>query len=211
MSKVSCLIMAMLVLFQTGAGAEAARAAAGAYPWRLPLQDQRGRAFDLADFAGRTTLLSFVFTHCPQACPVQTAQLARARSLLPARMRERAAFVSVSIDPERDSPERLAAFAEGLLAGTGAWSFGRTDDTAALDALTGRLGLKVDRRDGGSIDHKMTVFLLDAGGRIVQRYIGRLDEARLAREIAVADSLFGPPETLPAPAIADKHPLRKGE
>jgi protein SCO1/2 len=164
-----------------------------AYPWQLALEDADGASFSLADYEGKTLLLAFVFTHCPSACPMQTARMARVEEKLPADLKARSAFVSISIDPRRDTQDKLKEFARAHHAQSSHWRFGLTEDTGALEALLERLSVQVNRQVDGSIRHEMTVLLIDARGRIVQRYMGdSFDEARVASELGAVDRLFAP-------------------
>jgi protein SCO1 len=166
---------------------------ASAYPWQLELEDAEGASFSLAEYEGKTLLLAFVFTHCPSACPMQTARMARVEELLPADLKERSAFVSISIDPRRDTRDKLKQFARAHRAQSTHWRFGLTQDSGALEALLARLSVKVERQADDSIRHEMSVLLIDARGRVVQRYLGdSFDEARVARELAAVDRLFAP-------------------
>ena len=71
--------------------------------------DHTGRAVTEADFRGRPALLFFGFTHCPDVCPTELATMTAALDLLgPAG--ERVVPVFVSVDPERDTPARLADY-----------------------------------------------------------------------------------------------------
>jgi protein SCO1 len=108
----------------------------------VTLVDQAGRPASIAQLLppGETVIVNFVFTTCTTICPVMTATLARVQRQLcaadgPVRM------VSISIDPETDRPDRLAAYARRFHAGAG-WSFwtGTADDVravlAAFDVLS---------------------------------------------------------------------------
>ena len=72
----------------------------------LPLVDQRGRPFRWSELHGRTVLVIFGYTHCPDVCPTT---LAIAREVLRARPQE-AAVVFVTVDPGRDTPAALGRF-----------------------------------------------------------------------------------------------------
>ena len=75
--------------------------------WR----DQAGRERPIAALAGRTQLVAMVYTHCTAACPLVVENLKRIDARLPADRRGRVGVVLVSLDPARDTPERLAEFA----------------------------------------------------------------------------------------------------
>ena len=74
------------------------------------LQNQLGNAFSDRDLRGRVVVVDFIFTSCPDVCPLLTEQLRGVRQQLPTQ--QALSFVSFSVDPEHDSPERLRAFAK---------------------------------------------------------------------------------------------------
>lgn len=85
------------------------------------LIDQSGRTFDKASLTGKTHVVNFFFTSCPTSCPILTQKMRElVRRTDPS---EPIAFVSFSVDPERDTPERLRAFADGYQADLSRWSF----------------------------------------------------------------------------------------
>jgi protein SCO1 len=84
------------------------------------LVDQEGRAVSEDVFHGRVTILDFIFTNCPLQCPVMTGQMwEMSRDLADVPVR----FISISIDPERDTPERLREYAAAQGADTRRWDF----------------------------------------------------------------------------------------
>jgi protein SCO1/2 len=85
------------------------------------LRDQRGANVRAADLRGRVLIVDFIFTSCPDVCPLLTDQLAGLRSRLP----EAAplAYVSFSVDPEHDTPAKLKAFASAHGADHANWYF----------------------------------------------------------------------------------------
>jgi protein SCO1/2 len=123
---------------------------------------------------------------------MQTARLARVQALLPDSLKARTRFLSISIDPSRDSVAALAEYAETFKIDAGHWRLAATRDTAALARLMGSLGMTVKPGADGSADHEMAVLLIDASGGIAQRYKGDdFDEARLLREIGDVDRVLG--------------------
>ena len=77
----------------------------------LPLHDQSGRVRHLADFAGKVLVVSDAMTLCQETCPLDTAELVRtARAVDRAGEGGRVAFLSITVDPQRDTPRRLAAY-----------------------------------------------------------------------------------------------------
>jgi protein SCO1/2 len=92
----------------------------GAMP-AFELRDQRGATVRDADLRGRVLIADFVFTSCPDICPLLTDQLAGLQKKLP--QNAGLAFVSFSVDPEHDTPEKLKAFASAHGADHANWYF----------------------------------------------------------------------------------------
>lgn len=79
------------------------------------LTDTRGRPFDFrAETDGRITLLFFGYTFCPDICPVHMATLAAALDEVPPEVREQVVTVFVTVDPARDTPERLEGWLDAF-------------------------------------------------------------------------------------------------
>jgi len=71
----------------------------------------------------RVVLINFVFTRCQDACPMLVQKLIKVKQLLGEELSQTVYFVSISIDPERDTPEDMKAFAEKLKAQMKSWIF----------------------------------------------------------------------------------------
>ncbi len=135
------------------------------------LTDQAGRTVRLADFEGRTLLLDFIYTHCPGPCPILTATHAEVQAALAPELRERIHFVSISLDPERDTPAALSRYGERHRVDFANWSF-LTGARDALEAAWQGYGVSVGPGEGEEIAHLVASFLIDGKGRIRRRYLG---------------------------------------
>jgi protein SCO1/2 len=77
------------------------------------LTDQNGQAVSLADLRGKAVVLTFLYTSCPDVCPLTTVKFQRAiRQLGPDA--QRIAFVAVTVDPETDTPQRLQQYTRAM-------------------------------------------------------------------------------------------------
>lgn len=135
------------------------------------LLDPEGRAVRLSALRGRVVLLSFIYTSCSAACPLLTQRIVllqaslRTAGLFPSRV----AFLSVTVDPARDSGAALARYAKGFGADRGGWRFLRQAPErlrpvlAAYDEWTRHL-------PGGELDHPARIYLIDPLGRIREIY-----------------------------------------
>lgn len=74
------------------------------------LTDQNGQSVSLSDFRGKVVVFSFGFTHCPNICPATLSHFVAIREVLPEALRDQVQFLFISVDPERDTPERLKEY-----------------------------------------------------------------------------------------------------
>jgi protein SCO1/2 len=138
----------------------------------LRLRDSQDRTFDLGAEKGRTVLVYFGYTHCPDLCPTTLADVARARSMLAARQRGTVRFVFVSVDPERDTPPATQEFVQRFDS-----SFvGLAPSAAQLDSIKSAWGFTVERdsmpgmpgMQAGAygVSHPAGIFVIDREGRV---------------------------------------------
>jgi cytochrome oxidase Cu insertion factor (SCO1/SenC/PrrC family) len=136
----------------------------------------------LAWEAGEAALVSFVYLSCPDTCPTATATLAALDAELaerPALVR-RVRLVTVSFDPARDTPERMAALRHGL-APKGRWRFGTAASAEALAPVLDDFGQDAAPLEGDAerIAHVLKVFLVDGEGRVRNVYSAGFLDLRL--------------------------------
>jgi protein SCO1/2 len=91
---------------------------------------------------GKIVAIDLIYTNCQYACPLESARLARMQQLLGDRMGRDVFFISISIDPEHDTPAALKAYAAQYDAGPG-WIF-LTGKMTDIDLLSKKLGLWSD-------------------------------------------------------------------
>ncbi len=91
---------------------------------------------------GRIVAIDLIYTTCQYACPLESARLARMQQILGDRMGKDIFFISISIDPEHDTPAALKAYGEKYQAGPG-WIF-LTGKQSDIDMLSKKLGLWTD-------------------------------------------------------------------
>lgn len=133
------------------------------------LTDQDGQPYGSEQLRGRVWIASFLFTSCTQACPTLAAQLANVRGRL-ARHGDRAHVVSITVDPEHDTPARMREYAERF-GGTSQWTLltgaptdvRTTTERAFFQPTPSRTELEV--APGYDILHGTGVLLIDRDGR----------------------------------------------
>jgi protein SCO1/2 len=133
------------------------------------LVDQRGYTFGNAQLSGKVTIADFIFTSCPDVCPLLTDELVALRKQLP--QRAPLALVSFSVDPEHDTPERLQAFAKQHGANRPQWWFvtGPLDEIKAV--VTGGFKQAMDLQptaagEPRNVLHGTHFVLVDRAGHI---------------------------------------------
>lgn len=149
------------------------------------LTDQTGAAVSLSDFRGKPVALSFIFTTCPDICPLIASQMRAAYDLLPDDRRDKVVFLGVTVDPDRDTPEALQAFAARFeLDAVPGWH-GLSGARPELEAVWRSYGIgaveiaeEVNSHGSGSrevarIRHTDAVYLIDTDGK--QRAMLRAD------------------------------------
>jgi protein SCO1/2 len=159
---------------RSGVGDPLADAADPAAPFTFT--DQSGATLSLSDLRGKAVLLDFIFTHCPGPCPILTGVKAEVQRKLSPEAAARAHFVSITLDPARDTPEVLLAYATARKLDLTNWSF-LTGPPESIDATLRAYGVGRVPVPGGDIQHTVATFLIGPDGEIEQRYLGTGTEA----------------------------------
>jgi protein SCO1/2 len=152
------------------------------------LTDQAGAERTLASLRGKAVLLDFLYTSCPGPCPILTGTHVQVQKRIPEELADRVWFVSISLDPVRDTPTALRKYAQARGADLLNWSF-LTGAQEAISAILEAYGVGAVPGKDFEIDHLVVTFLIDGEGRIVERYLGLEHTAEdLARDLeAVAE------------------------
>lgn len=128
------------------------------------LTRESGETFDTAQLDGEIWVASFFFTSCPGFCLKQNQAIADLRTALGDRPIK---FVSITVDPEKDTPEELTRYAAHFQADPERWVF-LTGDMDEIRRIANETFLVTANRD----THTGRLFLIDRQGRIVDSYTG---------------------------------------
>lgn len=130
----------------------------------------------------RWALIFFGFTHCADICPATLSHISQVLDQL-GDTAEQLQPIFITLDPQRDTPEQLAAylsfFDERILGLTGT-----TEQIRQVADAWGVYSRRVPLNDTYMLDHSTTLFLLEPGGDLNQRFSGQMDSDSMAREIA---------------------------
>jgi protein SCO1/2 len=142
----------------------------------VALIDQSDRRRALSEWRGSLTLVTFIYTSCPLPtyCPLMDQNFATLQRAIveDPRLNGQVKLISVTFDPDTDTPKVLAAHAARLKADPDVWTF-LTGDRVTIHRFAGRFGVGVIRPEGAKdINHNLRTALIGRDGRIRQFYSG---------------------------------------
>ena len=158
------------------------------------LLDARGQSISLSALRGRTSLVFFGFTHCPDLCPTTLALLGQIRTLI----RPTPQIVFVSLDPERDTPSELARYLGTFNSETrlNPEFIGITGGLPDIKAMAGNFGVAFNKLPiaGGDymIDHSGTIFVLDGNAAIRAVFTPPFERDKIAVDLHNARAALAP-------------------
>ncbi|HEX5023378.1 MAG TPA: SCO family protein [Candidatus Binatia bacterium] len=135
------------------------------------LTDQDGKAFRFASARGKLVLVTFVFTSCPDVCPLFTANFAAIQRMLDDKNIKDYFLLTITTDPEHDSAAVLKDYGERLKARFEHWSF-LTGTRAELSKVWKIFGVNVTRTESGQVQHTSFTTLIDRQGKRRVDYYG---------------------------------------
>lgn len=135
------------------------------------LTSQDGAPVTLADFRGKVVAVTFIFTMCTTTCPVLTPMMSFVQDQLGADFGAKIAFVSITVDPERDTPDVLKEYAQAFGANFAGWSF-LTGTPSAIRDATRRYGVYASKSGNGDVDHTFLTSVVDRRGILRVQYLG---------------------------------------
>lgn len=150
--------------------------------------DQEGRTVTKADLLGKPWIVCFVFTHCAATCPMVTNSMRELQD----RLKEvDFRLITLTVDPERDTPEVLKGYGEARGADFSKWKFLGGEQRAIYKLIHGSFKMPVkemigkDRQPGFEFIHSNNIMLVDAEGVVRGKYDATKGEAMstLRREI----------------------------
>ena len=132
---------------------------------------QDGLPVSLRDFRGKVVAVAFIYASCTDTCPLLTDRMAQMQDKLGSAFGSRIAFVSITVDPERDTPEVLKQYAQNFGANLRGWAF-LTGDPTIVRAMARKYGVFVRKTAAGDVDHTFLTSLVDPNGVLRVQYLG---------------------------------------
>ena len=201
--------VAIAVLLTAGTFISLAPASAAtwgaSYFTNILLTTQDGKTVHFYDdlLKDKKVVINFIYTRCGDSCPLETARLAQVQRILGDRMGREIFFYSFSVDPVRDTPEELKAYAEKYHAGPG-WLF-LTGKKADIEIVRKKLGQAARTGENDITDHSTSLMI---GNTATGQWIrdSSLDNPQYLAVI-IRDWLSNWADSAPGKSYADKPPL----
>jgi len=134
-----------------------------ATPWganyfpNVPLITEEGKTVYFFEdlIKDKVVVINFIYTNCPDTCPLETAQLVRVQKIMGDRLGKDVFFYSITIDPKRDTPEVLKEYKKRFKA---KWTF-LTGKKSDIIQLRRKLGLYIEEIQDGSNNHNVSMII----------------------------------------------------
>jgi protein SCO1/2 len=147
------------------------------------LTSQDGAQISLADLRGKVVVVTFIFTLCTATCPVLTPMMSLVQGQLGSDFGNKVVFASITVDPERDTPEMLKLYAQMYGADVDGWTF-LTGPPAIIQDLTRHYGVFASKSVNGDIEHSFLTSIVDRRGILRVQYLGvRFDPEEFRRDL----------------------------
>ena len=148
------------------------------------LTDQLGRRFKWADTRGKIVVVNFIYTKCPDVCPLLSAKFAAMQRSLEEQKQTDYLLVSITTDPARDNSQTLKSYAALFKADERGWFF-LTGSKEALAKVWKGFGVTVRKAPDGEVQHTTLTTVIDRHGvRRVDYYGDKWQEKEVLKDMA---------------------------
>jgi protein SCO1/2 len=142
-----------------------------------------GGRLSLSDLRGKVVAVTFIYATCVDTCPLLTAKMAGMQKRLGPDFGSKVRFVSITVDPERDTPQVLAQYARNHGADPAGWAF-LTGTPAEIREVGRRYGIFAKKTERGDVDHTFLTSIVDQRGILRVQYLGvRFDPDEFLRDV----------------------------
>ena len=139
------------------------------------LLDADGGTLRLDDLRGQVIVLNFIYTTCPDVCPLHAERIAEVQAMVnQTPMRDQVRFISITTDPEADTPQALRDYgpAHGLDPANWVFATSGPERPVATRRLAERYGLRFVKADDGTQTHAVVTHVIDSEGRWRAKFHG---------------------------------------
>jgi protein SCO1 len=147
------------------------------------LTSAEGGRLALSDLRGKVVAVTFIYATCTDTCPLLTAKMAGMQKRLGPDFGPKVQFVSITVDPERDTPQILTQYARNHGANAAGWAF-LTGTPAEIRDVGRRYGIYARKTERGDVDHTFLTSIVDQSGTLRVQYLGiRFDPDEFLRDV----------------------------
>ncbi|MFN8237850.1 MAG: SCO family protein [Chitinophagales bacterium] len=132
---------------------------------------QDKKTLRLNDIKSTVIVAAMIFTNCQGACPRITADLQRIEKAIPADKLKDVTFLLISMDPERDTPAQLTAFAKEHQLDLKRWLLLTGSESDVLE-ISNVLNVRIKKNEDGTFDHSNIIHIINSKGNIVHQQVG---------------------------------------
>jgi protein SCO1 len=148
------------------------------------LRNYDGTSFNLGADRGKAVFVTFLYTHCPDVCPLIASNLHNAYAKMSAAQRHETAIVAVSVDPHGDTAANVRAFvAEHQLTGESKYLIGAVKPLARVWSAW-KVGSEEDASKPELINHSALIYGISAKGRLTTIYPANFAPEQVVHDVA---------------------------
>lgn len=149
----------------------------------LQLKNYLGRPVNIDSYRGKAVLVTFLYTNCPDICPLITSNLRVAQNLMNAKTRANTQIIAVSVDPKGDTPKAVATFlAKHEMTGKMQYLVGSAHELAKVWQAWG-VGSERDANQPQFVNHTGLVYGITGTGKRLAFYTPEFRPAEIAHDV----------------------------
>jgi len=154
----------------------------------LSLRNYLGEVVNINQYRGRAVLVTFLYTHCPDVCPIITSNLRVAQNLMGAAVAAKAQVIAVSVDPRGDTPKAVAAFlARHEMTGRMKYLIGSAQQLGQVWKAWG-VGSERDVQQPELVNHSGLIYGVSASGKMTTIYPANFLPAEIGHDVPLLAS-----------------------
>jgi len=152
----------------------------------LKLDDSLGHPVDLTEYRGKAVLVTFIYTHCPDVCPLIVSHLKTAQALL-GQKADGLQILAVSTDPRGDTPKTVGAFLHDHgMTGRMRYLIGDRDELGRV-WKNWEIVARPDKAGRDLVEHSALVYGIGADGRITTLYPANFSPAEIVHDVPLLE------------------------
>jgi protein SCO1/2 len=148
----------------------------------LALRNYKGERVNISQYRGRAALVTFLYTKCPDVCPIIASNLGVALNMMGSARASRVAVIAVSVDPRGDTPKAVAAFLERHhMTGRMQYLIGSASELGRVWKAWG-VGSERDAQQPQLVNHSGLVYGVSASGKVTTLYASNFTPREIAHD-----------------------------